>query len=112
MKELSCEDVLMAQMAVADGEEPAFSKELLAAHMTGCVNCQNELKQLLALDTVLASQNLAEQQVDLWPVIENRIAKPTRSVLGWRPFALIGLLLIIYKLLEMLPAQAPGIAFK
>ena len=112
MKELSCEDVLMAQMAAADGEEPSFSKELLAAHVTGCVNCQNELKQLLALDRVLASQTLVEQPVDLWPAIENRIAKPTRTVLGWQPFALIGLLLIIYKLLEMLPARDPGMAFK
>jgi hypothetical protein len=109
MKELSCEDVLMAQMAAADGEATAFSKEQLAAHLTGCANCQHELKQLLALDRVLASHTVAEQYVDLWPGIENRIAKP---VLGWRPFALIGLLLIIYKLLEMLPARDLGIAFK
>ena len=110
MKELSCEDVLMAHMAAADDEEPAFSKELLAAHMTGCANCQNELKQLQALDRVLARHTLSEPHVDLWPAIENRIAK--RSVLGWQPFALIGLLLIIYKLLEMLPARDPGMAFK
>ena len=109
MKELSCEDVLMAQMAAADGEQPSFSKELLAAHMTGCANCQSELKQLLALDRVLVSQTVAEQHVDLWPTIEKRIGKP---VLGWRPFALIGLLLIIYKLLEMLPARDLGLAFK
>lgn len=109
MKELSCEDVLMAQMAAADGEETEFSKEQLAAHMTGCAHCQNELKQLLALDRVLVSHNLAEQRVDLWPAVENRITKP---VLGWRPFALIGLLLIIYKLLEMLPARDLGLAFK
>ena len=109
MKELSCEDVLMAQMAAADGEEPAFSKEQLAAHVTGCADCQNELKQLLALDRVLGSHALAEQHVDLWTAIENRIAKP---VLGWRPFALIALLLVTYKLLEMLPAHDLGIAFK
>jgi hypothetical protein len=109
MRELTCEDVLMAQMAVTDGEEPAFSKELLAAHVTGCANCQSELKQLLALDRVLASHAVAEQHVDLWPGIESRI---TKSVLGWRPFALIGLLLVIYKLLEMLPAHDLGLAFK
>ena len=112
MKELSCDDVLMAQMAVADGEEPAFSKGQLAAHTTACANCQNELTQMLALNRVLASQTVAEPQIDLWTTIENRIAKPTSSVLGWRPFALIGLLLVIYKLLEMLPARDPGIAFK
>ena len=64
MKELSCEDVLMAQMAAADGEEPAFSEEQLATHMTGCTNCQSELKQLLALDRVLVSHTLAEQHVE------------------------------------------------
>ncbi len=112
MKELTCEDVLMAQMATADGEEPAFSKELLAAHMTSCSNCQDELKQLVALDRVLASHTLAEPHVDVWPAIEKRIAKPTRSVPGWQRFALIGLLLIVYKLFELLPAHDPGMTFK
>ena len=112
MRELSCEDVLMAQMAAADGEAPAFSKEQLAVHMARCGNCQHELKQLQALDHVLARHAVSEPQVDLWPTIENRIAKHTSSVPGWKPFALIGLLLVIYKLLEMLPAHDLGIAFK
>lgn len=110
MKELSCEDVLKAQMAMADGEDPEFSKELLAAHVTACANCLHELEQLQALDQVLANHTLSEPRVDLWPAIENRIAK--RSFVGWQPFALIGLLLVIYKLLEMLPARDPGMAFK
>lgn len=110
MKELGCEDVLMAQMAAADGEEPAFSKELLAVHVAGCANCHHELKQLQALDQVLAGHTLSVPRVDLWPAIENRIAK--RTVSGWKPFALIGLLLVIYKLLEMLPARDPGMAIK
>ena len=110
MKELSCEDVLMAQMAVADGEEPGFSKDQLLAHIEVCANCLHELKQSQVLDHVLAGQMLRESRVDLWPAIENRIAR--RSAIGWKPFALIGLLLVIYKLLEMLPARDPGMAFK
>lgn len=112
MKELSCEDVLMAQMTVADGEEPGFSKEQLVAHLGVCVNCRHELKQSQALDHVLAGHTLSETHVDLWPAIENRIAKRSRSAIGWKPFALIGLLLVVYKLLEMLPARDPGMAFK
>ena len=112
MKELSCEEVLMSQMAAADGEVSQFSEEQLAAHITACANCQHELKQLHALDQVFAGHTLSEVRVDLWPAIENRIAKPTRIVLGWQPFALIGLLLVIYKLLEMLPDRDPGVAFK
>lgn len=112
MKELSCENVLMAQMAAADGEEPEFSTKQLAAHIATCANCQQELKQLQALDHVLTGLSLSEPRVDLWPVIENKIAKRTRSSLDWKPFALIGSLLVIYKLLEMLPARDPGLAFK
>jgi hypothetical protein len=112
MKKLSCDDVLMAQMAVADGEEPEFSKDELVAHIGACANCQHELVQLQALDQVFAAQTVAEPRVDLWPAIENRIAKDRRSAIGWKPFALIGLLLIIYKLLEMIPAEDPGMAFK
>lgn len=112
MKKLSCEDVLMAQMAVADGEEPGFSKDELVAHIGACANCQHELEPLQALDQVFAAQTVAEPRVDLWPAIENRIAKHSRSAIGWKPFALIGLLLVIYKLVEMLPAEDPGMAFK
>ena len=108
MKELTCEDVLISQMAATDGEEPEFSKQQLSTHIAGCANCQHELKQLQALDRLLTGQTLSEPHVDLWPAIENRIAKRT----SWQPFALIGLLLVIYKLLEMLPARDPGMAFK
>ena len=112
MKELSCEDVLMAQMAIADGEEPGFSKDQLVAHIGVCANCHLELTQSQALDQMLAGHTLSEPRVDLWPAIENRITKRTRSALGWKPFALISLLLVIYKLLELLPAKDPGVAFK
>ena len=108
MKELTCEDVLIAQMAAADGEEPGLSKEHLAAHLAVCANCQHALEQSQALDHVLAGHTLSESRVDLWPAIENRIGKR----LGWQPFALIGLLLVVYKLLEMIPAREPGMAFK
>jgi len=112
MEKLSCESVLMAQMAAADGEEPGFSREHLAAHIAGCVNCQHELKRLQALDQVLAGHALSERRVDLWPAIENRIPRRTSAVLGWQPFALIGLLLVIYKVLELLPERDFGLVFK
>ena len=107
MKELSCEDVLMAQMAAADGEE---NQQQLAAHIAACANCQRDLKQLQNLDHLLAGHTFSESSANLWPAIEKGIAK--RSTLSWRPFALMGLLLVTHKLLEMLPAQDMGMAFK
>ena len=110
MKELSCYSVLRTQMAVAEGEkpEPEWSRDQLVAHIEACANCQHELEQLQALDQMLAAQTLSEPRVNLWPSIENRIGRR----IGWQPFALIGLLLVIYKLLEMIPAREPGMAFK
>jgi len=80
MQKLNCEDVLRAQMAGADGEEPGFSKDLLAAHVVGCANCHHELEQLQALDQMLAGHTLSEPRVDLWPAIENRIANNVATV--------------------------------
>ena len=112
MKELTCEDVLMAQMAAADGEAPEFSTQQLSTHIAGCANCQHELKQLQALDQLLTGQRISEPRVDVWPAIQNRIVKRTNAAFHWRVFTLIGLLLMLYKLLEMLPARDPGMAFK
>jgi predicted anti-sigma-YlaC factor YlaD len=112
MKELTCEDVLIAQMAAADGEELELSKENFEKHIAGCANCQHELKQMHALNRVLAHHNLSEPHVNLWPSIEIGIARRPRRVISWKPFALIGLLLVICKLLEMLPTRDPGMALK
>ena len=112
MKDLSCDDMLIAQMALADGEEPGLSSEQLAAHIANCANCQSELTQLKALDQMLASHTLSEQRVDLWRSIENRIPERTRAVAGWQPFALIGALLLAYKLLELVPEHDLGLVFR
>jgi predicted anti-sigma-YlaC factor YlaD len=112
MKELSCADVLMAQMAVADREEPPFPKEHLDAHIASCANCQHVLEQATEFNQLLASHSLSEPRVDLWPAIENRIAKRPGSSLTWKPFAIVGLLLVVYKLLETLPERDPGMVIK
>ena len=99
MQELTCEDVLMA----ADSSE-------FSAHIAACAHCQHELKQLQALDQLLAGHTLSESHVDLWPAIESRINK--RAAFHWRAFALIGVLLVAWKVLEMVPARDFGMAFK
>jgi hypothetical protein len=112
MKEPNCEDVLIAQMAASDGEDPGFASEQITAHIAGCANCQSELAQLRALDQVLAGHTLSESRVDLWPAIENRIPGRARAVADWRPFAVIGALLVAHKLLELGPEYDLGWAFK
>lgn len=112
MKELTCEIVLMAHMAKSDGEAPDISNEQLASHVTGCANCRNELKQMELLDEAFAGHTLMKPEVKLWLPISKQISRRTISASGWTPFALIGSLLVTYKVLEMFPERDLGLVFK
>jgi predicted anti-sigma-YlaC factor YlaD len=112
MKEINCENVLMAKMAEIDGEETEISSEQINLHLANCENCRPEFEQMQAADNLLRRQTQREQTADLWSAIETRIGARAKSQIGWKPFALLGVLLIAYKLLEMLPEQDFGLAFK
>ncbi len=112
MNEINCEIFLMTKMAEIDGEETEISAEQMNLHLAACGNCRQEIEQMRSTDNLLGRQTRHEQDADLWSAIENRIGKQTVSQTGWKPFALLGALLVAYKLLEMLPAQDLGLAFK
>ena len=54
------------------------------------------------------------QDADLWPAIEKRINPERATILPvkWQPFALLGISLVVYKLLEMVPERDFGWALK
>jgi predicted anti-sigma-YlaC factor YlaD len=112
MNELNCEDVLIAKMADADGEVTNLSRTQIELHIADCESCRHELEQMQAAAELLRRQSRSVIDADLWPAIEQRIGitSPTHS--GWKIFALLSALLVAYKLLEMLPEQDPGFAFK
>lgn len=115
MKEINCDDAMMAMMAEIDGEETEFSFELINFHLENCEGCRREFEQMQVVDDLLRRQERLEQPANLWAAIETRIgasvaAPPPR--IGWQPFALLGAILVGYKLLEMLPRQDFGLAFK
>ena len=54
---------------------------------------------------------------DLWPSISERLgpsaaAPTTATAQNWQPFLLLGLLLVIFKLVEMIPERDLGLMFK
>jgi hypothetical protein len=112
MNEINCETFLMTKMAEIDGEETEISAEQMDFHLAVCGNCRQEIELLRSTDNLLRRQTRREQNADLWSAIENRIGKRAISQTGWKPFALLGALLVASKLLEMLPAQDLGFAFK
>lgn len=109
---MNCENALMAKMAEFDGETTEFSAEQINSHLAVCENCRSEFRQMQNINYLFEKQTRRGQDADLWFEIENRIGAQTASQISLKPFVLLGLILVTYKLLEMLPARDFGLAFK
>ncbi len=112
MNEINCENVLMAKMAELDGEETKISVEIITSHLAICENCRMEFEQMQITNNLFKRQTQREQEADLWSAIEERIGAQSASPINWKPFVLLGVVLVGYRLLEMLPEQDLGLAFK
>lgn len=112
MNEIDCENMLMAKMAEIDGEEIDVSSEQINFHLANCESCRRVFEQMRVTDNLLKRQVRLEQTENLWSAIETRISTKNASGIGWKPFALLGVLLFAYKLLEILPTQDFGLVFK
>lgn len=110
MKIENCDDVLMAAMALADGEEAALSEAQVDTHLAGCEACRLELELAGEAVRVLEARGRRIREPDLWPGIEKRIsagAAPSTLV-----FWALGAVLVGYKLIELLPEEAPAYAYR
>jgi hypothetical protein len=102
MTEINCENVSMAAMAIADGCESALSADEIKAHIENCFDCRQEITELQALSSLLDGQKRQQQVADTWTSIEARlpiVSTETHS----RPLMVLGVLLLGYRLVEMLP---------
>ena len=111
MKDLTHENVLLALMAAADGESAPMSPEEIEGHLRVCVGCREEAVRMQRVSDLFQQASRREGATNLWPTIETRLdQKPSRR--HWKLFAIAGLLLLVYKLCEMLPDADPGWAIK
>jgi hypothetical protein len=111
MSEIDCEKVQLAIMAESDAEETIPGTQI-KLHLADCDNCRSQLEQMQEVDQLLKRQTRGEQDVDLWPAIHRQIGRHEHPKIGWRPFAVFGVLLVGDKLFEMLPAEDPGLGFR
>ncbi len=111
MKEIACEEVLLANMAEADGETPELSREEIATHLSTCENCAAEVTRMLQMDAMLQRSARADAPVDIWPSVSAHLSQAGYRI-SWQPFAIAVVLLVAYKLLEMIPEEDPGMIFK
>lgn len=110
MNKQNCEEILMALMAVFDGEETDFSPEQLNSHTAGCDDCRQAVEQMQHTFNLLREHERFAPDADLWPLIDAQIEAEPKT--GWQPFLLVGVLLVVYKFLEMFPAADFGFVFK
>lgn len=112
MKETNCENILVAMAAVFDGEKTEFSPEELNSHLAACPNCRQEIEEMQNTFNLLKNYERAMRDEDLWSGIENRIGAEKSSAISLTPFVLLGIFLVGYKLLEMIPAEDFGFVFR
>jgi predicted anti-sigma-YlaC factor YlaD len=111
MKQANCEAVLIAAMALADGEEETgLSRAQVEAHLAQCETCGSETAQVARTVRLLEIRERRVYDADLWPAIEQRISK--KAMPSTLVFWALGIALIAYKLFEMLPEDAPGYIFR
>jgi hypothetical protein len=110
-----CENVCMAAMTVEDGYAAGLSADQIEAHLTECANCRREVQQLRALHSLLDAQKRRQPTENVWRHIEELLpdALPVQSTSqAWYPFIILGLLLLGYRLGEMIPDRHFGFSFK
>ena len=108
---MNCEDFLMNKLARLDGEKTDLPAAEIDAHLEHCENCRREIEQMQSAVLTLQRQTRSAPAADLWAAVEKRIgAAQSEPVfdLKWQPFALVGALLVIYKLLELIPERDFG----
>ena len=112
MNDVNCDDVLMAWMAESDGEKSTLAGDQISAHINSCGKCQQEVEQILRVDSVLKRQTRQQHDANLWPDVEKHLDSRSGPQIGWAPFGLFGAIFVAYKLFERLSERDPGLAFK
>jgi len=107
MKEIGCEEVLIAKMAELDGESTAISPDDVQAHFAVCEKCQLEFAGLRRVDQSFELHARREGDADLWPAVQERIATRTQAV-GWQTFTVFALALAAFKIVAMSMENDPG----
>ena len=113
MTDIDCESVQVAAMVLRDGEASPLSAREIEAHLSRCELCKEELQSLQVIDEVLNSQKRVSVQVDVWPMVNQRLeSKSATASFRWRVLLLFGIPLFGYKGLLLLLQAPPSLWFK
>ena len=111
MTDLNCENICRAAQAVADGEPSSLTPVQIEAHLANCVRCRQEIEHLRVLSGLLEAHQRPSETRNIWihiePQVRDLTSRPRRDS-TWRAFVMLGLVLLGYKLIEMIPDHDVG----
>ncbi len=110
-----CEKVRLSAMVTLDGEISPLSVEELDEHLKSCADCRRELEQQKVAIGLLDEQSRRFITEDVCSRVaatieESRVKLKSRQGLGL--FIVLGLILLVYKVIEVLPGFTPGLIIK
>ena len=106
-----CDKIQMSIMAQDCAEEALMSSSEIEMHLATCNSCRQEVEQTRILDLQLQRQKRRQYDVELWPAIQRQISSQSNTNARWQPFAAVALLLVTYKVIEMIAANPPVFLF-
>lgn len=111
MTDINCDSVLVAEMALSEGEESSLGREEIETHLRNCDRCRVEIESLRTMNELLSSQKRRGAQVDVWPLVSERLEAPAVSAppFRWRVLLLFGIPLFGYKVLLLILQVAPSV---
>jgi hypothetical protein len=105
----------MASMAIADGYQSELSSAQIEAHLASCSDCRREVGQLRTLSSLLDAQERRQRTENVWKPVKQRLPDASteeNASRAWYPFMLLGVLLLGYRIVEMVPDRDFGFIFK
>ena len=110
----TCEEMLIQKMALVDGEKTESAVAEIDAHLAACEDCRREFEELEQTAVFLRRQMRQTPDADLWSAVASRLGGKAEasSGVGWQPFFVLGVFLVVYKLVEMVPERDLGWALK
>ena len=111
MTDINCESILIANMALRDGEESPLGLQEIETHLSNCERCRLEIESLCTVDELLSSQQRLRQEPNIWPLVSKRLEASTGSAppFNWRVVLLFGIPLFGYKALLLILQTAPSL---
>jgi hypothetical protein len=111
MSDINCEGILIADMALRDGEESPLRGEVIEMHLRNCDRCRAEVESLRALDALLSSRNRLRPDTNIWPLVSEHLEVTSTKApsVKWQVLLLFGIPLFGYKFLLLVLESGPSL---